>query len=424
MSRISKELGELKNMFSGEIYLSEDGIEELVLDAKFIYDLKENLSYIVDGRHLSYVLHSCESIILCVIFALIANCNDFVQIHLFMKKHYEWLDKHVGFDCGLPSISTVKRVIAIINPKELETICVEAINSFLEKNKPLYKDDNLIIEDKKSMDGKTANASDRKSSKEGEIAKTNAMSIYSVKKGYCEATEFIHEKTNEIPTGVELLKRVNVKNCVILFDAMSTQTATINYIVDNKGYYVAPVKGNQGNLLENIKSYFDDESLLNKAKEKGYRVVKEKAHGDIEEREYIFTNDIDWLYKKDDWKDLKAIGVAIRKYKNDKGEDVEDKRYFITNLDYNKIELISSSIRDEWKVENNLHFFLDMVFQEDKNKSFLENSQKNLNIMRKFCLTILKIFKAQTKLSMNSIRFNISMDFENEIEKVIDTLYK
>ena len=67
---------------------------------------------------------------------------------------------------------------------------------------------------------------------------------------------------------------------------------------------------------------------------------------------------------------------------------------------------------------------MDTIFLEDAKKCFLENSQKNLNIIRKFCLSILKLFKVQTKLSRNSIHFNISMDFDNEIEKIINTLYK
>ncbi len=48
----------------------------------------------------------------------------------------------------------------------------------------------------------------------------------------------------------------------------------------------------------------------------------------------------------------------------------------------------------------------------------------NLNIIRKFCLKILKLFKEQSKLSMNSIRFVINMDFEAKIEKIINTLYE
>ena len=83
------------------------------------------------------------------------------------------------------------------------------------------------------------------------------------------------------------------------------------------------------------------------------------------------------------------------------------------------IDLIAYGIRSEWKIENNLHYYLDMVFKEDDNKSFVNNTQKNLNIIRKFCMALLKIYKEKSKLSMNSIRHLISMDFENEIVKLL-----
>lgn len=424
MARKSKELTDILELFNEDEFLDEEELELMNIDAKFIYKLNENASYIVDERNLGYVLHSVESIILSVIFAIIANCNTFVQIYLFMQKHFEWLDKHIKFDNGLPSLSTIKRVIAFINPKELETICLDSLRDFLKNNEPIYRNQYFIIEDIKSMDGKIANSSDRISSKDEKVAKTNAMSLYSIKNDCCEATEFIEEKTNEIPTGPELLKRVNIKNCIMVFDALNTQKQTIEYIVENEGYYVAPVKGNQGSLEENIKLYFEDEKLFNIAKEKSYYFVKEKLHGTVEKREYIFTDDIEWLYKKNEWKDLKSIGVAIRTYQDKNGKTITDRRYYITNLHFEKIELISKAIRCEWGIENKLHWYLDTVFLEDDNKCFLENSQKNLNIIRKFCLSILKIFKNQTKLSMNSIRFNISMDFEHEIEKIINSLYK
>ena len=177
-------------------------------------------------------------------------------------------------------------------------------------------------------------------------------------------------------------------------------------------------------LEEDIRLYFEDKELLEKAKKKGHLTVEEKAHGTYEKREYIFTNDIDWLCNKNKWSGLKSIGVAIRTYQNSKGETIEDRRYFITNIHYEYIDLISNCIRGEWGVENKVHWYLDAVFKEDKNTSFLKNSQKNLNIIRKFCLKILKLFKEQSKLSMNSIRFVISMDFETEIEKIINTLYE
>ena len=424
MSRISKELEAIKNIFPEEMKIDEKEIEKISFEKEFILDLENRANCLTETREISHIIHSVESILLLVIFALIANCNTFVEIYLFMNKHIEWLLEYIHFDSGLPSLSTIKRVIGMINPLELEDMCNESLKVFLESNNDcFYKDMNYTIKDMKVMDGKTANSSDRKSSENGEITKINAMSLYSVKEDKCEATEFIVKKTNEIPTGIDLLKRVNIENCIVLFDALNTQIKTIDYIAENGGYYVAPVKGNQGILEENIALYFQDEKNYKNAKKVSYYQTMEKAHGGPEKREYIFTNDIDWIYKKKEWKDLKSIGMAIRTYTDKNGNEIKDVRYYISNIYANKTKLLATSIRNEWLIENGLHLYLDMVFNEDNNKCFLENSQKNLNIIRKFVLAILKRYKTQTKLSMNSIRFNISMDFENEIKFIINKAF-
>ena len=417
MTRISKEFQELKKFIEDELKIDEENLENLDIDTELLVSLREHAVYITDNRLLEYVYHSLEDILLIVIFGMMANCNNFVEIYLFMNKHIEWLSKYVSFDFGIPSLSTIKRVIGMINHQELEYVLNNSLKQYLYKKSNYYEDNDIIIKDLKSMDGKTANSSDRKNSKNGEISKTNAMSLLSIKQDICEATEFISDKTNEIPTGIDLLKRVNIKDCIIVFDAMSTQKNTISYINEHGGYYVAPVKGNQSTLEEDISLYFNDET--NNKNQKNYLKKIEKAHGNAEIREYLFSEDINWLYNRKEWSGLKSIGYAKRSYKDKNEKDVTDVRYYITNLPSNKIELLSKAIRGEWQIENGLHLYLDMVFCEDKNKCFLENSQKNLNLIRKYVLALLKRYKTTTKLSMNSIRFNISMDFENEIDKIL-----
>ena len=264
MARKSKELENILNIYELEERIEESEIEKLELDKDFILTLQTKAESLTDSRVLENTIHSLESILLTAIFGILANCNTFTEIYLFMLKHTKWLHKHVHYESGIPSLSTIKRVIGMINPKELEQVCNETLHVFIKRNETYYKDEDITINDLKSMDGKTANSSDRTQSKNGEIKKTNAMSIFSVGNNICEATEFIGDKTNEIPTGIELLKRVNIENSIIVFDAMSTQTKTIDYIANKNGYYVAPVKGNQGNLEEDISLYFKDKKTIKK----------------------------------------------------------------------------------------------------------------------------------------------------------------
>ncbi len=83
---MTRKLKVLENII--EIFNNDDRINE-----KEIEELKDNIIYIVDNQWDEvYLLHLIESIILTVIFAIIANCNIFVEIHLFLCKHYEWLN--------------------------------------------------------------------------------------------------------------------------------------------------------------------------------------------------------------------------------------------------------------------------------------------------------------------------------------------
>ena len=430
MARKSKKLNEISKIIDNELGEEKVSIEEIIKNDKAIEMFKtmyEEAETIVDLRVQESTLHTLESILLLVIVSMLAFCNEFTEIYTFAKEHFEALNKICNFEYGLPSLSTIKRVIGIINPQEIENLCGNILKKFIINSKKMgniYEDDDLKVKDVLSMDGKVANSSDRNSSKNGEVAKTNAMSLYSVKKDIVEATKFIDKKTNEIPTGPILLQMINIKNCLVVFDALSTQEETIKYITGKKANYIAPVKENQKTLFENIKDYFNDKELLEKAKKDGFKVVVEKGHNRYEKREYIFTNDIGWLTNKSKWSKLKSIGIEINTYIDNNDNVIKDIRYFISSIDALKIELISYGIRNEWGIENRLHFYLDTVFKEDDNACFLGNSQKNLNLIRKFCLSTLKQYRniTECKDSINTIRFRIGTNFEYRINELFNIL--
>ena len=414
MSKISKELTEFKKILEEdeiETYKNET-IEELDLDflIDYIYD---NEFILEDTRHYGYTLHSVESIILIVIFAMLSNCNTYKEIELFINVHYEWLIKKLKLDYGVPSISTIRRVVSMINPKELENLCNEIFFKYIEEKDNIYNDENLKIVDIYSLDGKTANGSEV-NTVNGTIKKINTMSAYSIKYNKTLATEFIEAKTNEIPTCPKLLSGLNLKDIVVTFDALNTQEKTIAYINENKGHYVAPVKDNHKDFVEELKTYFNDDNFLKNSEK---YIKTEKNHNQIETREYYFTNDIKWINNINKWKGIKSIGCA-KKYYNNK---LVEERYFISDIDSKYAEQLSNVIRSEWHIENNLHWYLDTVFKEDSN-SYIRESQKNLNIIRKFCLGIIKQIKTMYNQSINSVRQILSMSFENEIERIFSSL--
>lgn len=86
------------------------------------------------------------------------------------------------------------------------------------------------------------------------------------------------------------------------------------------------------------------------------------------------------------------------------------------------MEEFERAARGHGGVEVNLHWQLDFTFRDDKNTSMAKTGAKNLQIMKKIVLSILSLVKESYKLSMKRIRYELSLDYENGVEKMLSML--
>ena len=115
------------------------------------------------------------------------------------------------------------------------------------------------------------------------------------------------KKSNEITAIPLLLETIQIKGNIVTTDAMGTQTGIAEKIKSRCADYILAVKGNQKTLYNDIKDYFQ-KRVPWKNKRKGcYKKSVEKAHGQVETREYYQTGDIKWLCQRKDWKGMKSI---------------------------------------------------------------------------------------------------------------------
>ena len=408
MSKKCSKLKEIRDMFN-EISinfenLNNEGINDMILIVK-----KQE-----DTRYAPNIRHKMEDIILIVLFAILAKCNEWTEIESFAKKKEKWLKKHLELPNGIPSHDTIQRVISLLDPNSLYA---DTINYLIEKINTLSSSNERDI---LSMDGKTSNGSKRSTGKNKEEQVVNTMSVYSTNYGISLVQDYISEKTNEIPMGPKLLEKLNLKNCVVTADALNTQVDTIKAILKGKADYVLPVKENQKLTYEEIKMYYTDKNFIKEVKEKSYKKVVEKEHNAIVTREYYMTDDIKWMNQKEKWPGLKSIGLARKTIEKDDNKTIEN-RYYIVSFT-NNIELFAKGVRSEWGVENNLHAPLDIVFKEDANRTLEKNGAKNLGILRRIALALLKFVQTYYNKSLNLIRTDLAFDFENEIENIFKLL--
>ncbi|WP_430230178.1 ISAs1 family transposase [Nitrosomonas communis] len=153
-----------------------------------------------------------------------------------------------------------------------------------------------------AIDGKCLRRSIDKASKKAAI---HMVSAWAQHNNLVLAQVKVDDKSNEINTIPKLLSRLDIAGAVITIDAMGCQKKIAEQIKQQGGDYVFSLKGNQGNLHDDVKTFFTS-SLSAKVSSVSY----EGEHGRIETRSIRATADIAWLQERHDWKSLQSI-IAV-----------------------------------------------------------------------------------------------------------------
>lgn len=419
MAKKSTRLEMLHSIFE-ENGISPNTIE---MSDSLIQDIKKYADAVPDYRHPSYTRHLLGDIIMIVFFAVLGNANEWGEIESFAKRKEKWLRKYLELPYGIPTDDTFRVVMGNINTEHFYQVTVQLLLHTIEGIVRLSGKEHSIHEKAiVSVDGKESRGSKRKSGEQGEVKALQTLNVYSGDHGICLAQKFIEEKTNEIPAAQELLSLMDLRGTIVTADAMNCQKDTVSAIVSGKGDYVLALKGNQPLFYEEVRSYFED-SVLKKLKEKEgcYKKTVEPEHGGIAVREYYITEDTGWYSERKKWEKLKSFGMVHKSLKKADGTKEEENRYYICSIEEDADEFERAS-RGHWGVEVKLHWHLDFTFCDDKNTSMRKAGAKNLQIMKKIALAILGLVKESYKISMKRIRYELSLDYENEIEKMLSML--
>lgn len=233
--------------------------------------------------------------------------------------------------------------------------------------------------------------------------------------GITFASKSVDGKSNEIPAVQALLQELDIRDCMVVADAMNCQRETASAIIKGKGDYLLDVKGNQPALMEEIKGYIQDKTLR---KSMAQKTKTEKNRDRIEKRTAYTTTDIAWLFGKEKWEKLSCIG-AIRAKIERNGVETEEWHYYISSRKLTPSELLHHA-RMEWAVES-MHWLLDVHFSEDYCRVISKSVQQNLNLSRKFALGLVKQFKERTgsKRALSNIMFECLLD-QNKVLQILE----
>lgn len=381
------------------------------LTPTILKNLKEAMKQLTDTRQQEKTTYKMWDVVTCVVISCLCGMKTWEEIHDFVVLKYEFFRKFLKMTGGIPSAKTYERIMSIIDKKELETIVLDFFKTITTN---LYSTIDIL-----NIDGRVNNGSKRKATaKVDAVSPLNCLNVYSNNLRMCIAEEIIDKKTNEIPTTAAILERLNVKNCLITWDALNTQKDNISAVIKAKAYYVVPIKGNHALFYQDLIDYFDEDEqnlIIGEKTNTKYKKENEYKNGSSITYEYFQTTNIKWYEDYKSWDGLKTIGMVkktIISQNNGKEETNIECRYYIANIDLN-IELFSEAIRKHWSVENKLHWHLDVTFNMDNNHTLDKNALMNLEIINKFCLGMLERVKPYYNMSLKRIMNVLSLDLDN-----------
>ena len=380
-------------------------------------ELKEKSKMLKDERQKGKIVYKIWDIVVVVILAVLADCNEWEEIADYARDKKDFLKKFLKLTGGIPTAKTYERVISLIDSQELNKIFVDFI-------KDIQFMDDIYFKDILSFDGKVDKGSSRKKGYIVEETKPlNVLNVYSDKLQMCIDQEMIEEKTNEITAIPEVIKRLDLTNVICTWDALNTQKDNVKAVTSKGGDYCVALKANQGNFYKDVQDYFDEDRLLiiESGYEGAYQLTREKNHEAVITYEYYQTEKVNWYTDIKLWEGLKSIGLVKKTIDKSDGTKTEEKRYYISSLLLD-IGIFSNTIRKHWNVENKLHWQMDFTFKSDDNTTMNKKALFNLQIIKKFCLTILNEVKKEKNKSLKRIRKDIARNVEKETIEIFKLL--
>ena len=356
---------------------------------------------IPDPRQVWKVEHNLVEMLIIAVAAVLSGADSFTEIEAWAEAKIDWLRQYLVLTNGIPSHDTFGRLFAMIDPQKFE----QAFRQWIGSAVPSIGAQVIAI------DGKTS----RRTSNKIDKTPLHLVSAFAAGSSIVIGQKATDVKSNEKKAIPELLATLAIKGCTVTIDAMGTQANIAQAICDKEADYVLAVKDNQPLLAESIRDFHD---IFQQEKDKTPHSVAEtveKDHGRIEVRRCYAFNQTECLSKPEQWTNLKSFCV-IESERTMNGKTTFERRLYISSLPADASQLLAS-VRAHWRVENSLHWCMDVAFNDDQSRMRTDFAAHNFAVVKHIVLNLIRLHQSDKKRSIKIKRLRAASldDFRAEI---------
>jgi predicted transposase YbfD/YdcC len=378
------------------------------MDVQPLGGLLRDFTTVPDPRRFN-VTYTLPQLLTCTLLAVLCRCDDYEEIAGWVWARHPWLVDLLDLPADRsPCRKTFERLFRRLDPTALERCFIELTTRLAQASKG-----RLV-----AIDGKTLRASFDQAHRQSPIHLVHAWDRAN---GLMLGQVAVDDKSNEITAVPALLELLDVEQAVVSLDAMHCQKDTATAIRQAKADYLLAIKNNQPSLHEDVRLFFEDAIEQDDPGLDHAVAEPDNTHGRLDERRVCASGELAWLRRRHaGWKDLRGIVcVEGRRLDFATGKQTTQRRYYLTSLDPRQVgaRRLGELVRGHWSIENQLHWSLDVSFNDDAARVRKDHGPANLAAVKRHVLGLVKrsLPDASTPLkakrtSLKSRRFRCGLD--------------
>ena len=295
------------------------------------------------------------------------HCTEMAQ---FGHSKEALLRQLLSLEHGIPSHDTFSTVFRVLDPHTFEAALGRFTKAF---NRRLGRPKTIAI------DGKALRGAYRRGER---FTPLHMVNVWAGEARMALAQRKAANR-NEIAGALEVLALLDLDGAIVTADALHCTAAIAQAILDRKGHYVLALKKNRARLFTATEACLKAARGASRA-----RPPAALAHGRRERRSAVVVPAPD-RGEQYGFPGLKAVGRIDSWRRADTSPATHKVRYFLLSRKLSATQLLKT-VRGHWGIENNLHWILDVVFGEDRNRSRMDHAPENLAVLRKLAINMLQ----------------------------------
>lgn len=330
--------------------------------------------------------HRLTDLLVIAFFAVLSGADDWVSVEKYGLRKHDWLKTFLELPHGIPSHDTFNDLFARLDPEPFEKCLMEWISEMVK-----ISEGKLVAIDGKSL---------RRSFEHGwdKSGMAHIVSAFLSANHMVFAQVKTDGKGHELEGVEKLLEVLDLRGAIVTIDALGCNQRIAEKIRKCNGDYILQVKGNQPKLEEKLKATLDEAILLNFAgmEHDTWASEVEADHGRMEQRRVWVTWDLSGLGElAKGWSGLKCL-IVVESSRTvmtgkDQAQTTVTRHYYISSVNRrHSAKRIAAAIRGHWGVENNLHWQLDISFNEDQRRLRVGHGAENFSRLCRMSLNLLK----------------------------------